>query len=127
MRSRRTRSGDLQAETLLDDLTALVQALADSTSLPTDTAGDFADKAVNLRETETLMAIKGILGQKEAQVRKALERARAGTYGLCEDCGQPISKERREVCPEATRCLECQAKHERIEGRYQPSYAMQFG
>jgi DnaK suppressor protein len=46
------------------------------------------------------------------QVEHALHRALAGTYGLCEDCGQQIPPRRLEVVPAATLCVRCQSRHE---------------
>ena len=37
----------------------------------------------------------------------ALDRIRAGTYGICLDCRSPISYERLWVIPEATVCADC--------------------
>jgi RNA polymerase-binding transcription factor DksA len=31
----------------------------------------------------------------------------AGTYGICERCGQPISLERLEALPWAVLCIDC--------------------
>jgi RNA polymerase-binding protein DksA len=43
----------------------------------------------------------------------ALERIEAGTFGICETCGQPISEERLEAIPYATQCIDCRRKGER--------------
>jgi DnaK suppressor protein len=42
----------------------------------------------------------------------ALARIAAGTYGICEDCAQPIDRARLEAAPAAARCVNCQRKHE---------------
>lgn len=47
------------------------------------------------------------------EVDAALARMRAGTYGECRDCGEPIALARLSAYPIATRCLACQAKHEK--------------
>ncbi|MER5930471.1 TraR/DksA C4-type zinc finger protein [Streptomyces sp. NPDC002054] len=47
------------------------------------------------------------------QTQRALERLDAGTYGLCESCGQPIGKARMQAFPRATLCVECKQKQER--------------
>jgi RNA polymerase-binding transcription factor DksA len=39
-------------------------------------------------------------------IRRARQRIADGTYGVCEVCGKPIPKERLEVRPWATRCVE---------------------
>jgi RNA polymerase-binding transcription factor DksA len=41
------------------------------------------------------------------EVRAALERLDAGTYGLCEACGTAIPLERLEAMPHARRCVRC--------------------
>ena len=46
------------------------------------------------------------------EVDAALARLRAGSYGLCVDCGDAIAPARLSAYPTATRCLECQQTHE---------------
>jgi DnaK suppressor protein len=46
-------------------------------------------------------------------VDAALARMRAGTYGECVDCEQPIAGARLIAHPTAQRCVPCQEKHER--------------
>jgi RNA polymerase-binding transcription factor len=43
------------------------------------------------------------------QVKRALQRLDAGTYGDCTDCGEPIPLQRLLVQPAAQRCAACQA------------------
>jgi RNA polymerase-binding transcription factor len=45
-----------------------------------------------------------------AEVDRALEKVDEGTYGLCDECGQPISSERLEAIPSATLCVTCSAR-----------------
>ncbi|MFJ2816934.1 TraR/DksA family transcriptional regulator [Streptomyces sp. NPDC087294] len=47
------------------------------------------------------------------QTEHALQRLDAGTYGLCENCGNPIGKARMQAFPRATLCVECKQKQER--------------
>lgn len=64
------------------------------------------DQAANLalrRNQEALLA----------QVEMALARMDAGTYGLCERCGEPIDYARLKAIPYATLCIECQTHTER--------------
>lgn len=51
--------------------------------------------------------------QLEAQlssIRAALARVKAGTYGLCVECGIAISPERLEYVPEAPYCVACKER-----------------
>jgi DnaK suppressor protein len=41
-------------------------------------------------------------------ILKALQMLELGTYGICSDCGNPISEKRLLLYPNATRCLACQ-------------------
>lgn len=45
-----------------------------------------------------------------SKANRALERVEAGTYGICESCGQSIPVERLEVLPYSTLCVECAAR-----------------
>ena len=42
-----------------------------------------------------------------ALIEEALARIKAGTYGICEDCGKPIPKVRLNVLPYAASCVRC--------------------
>lgn len=48
-----------------------------------------------------------------AQIVMALRRLEDGTYGLCEDCGEPIDTRRLHALPATPYCTACQAIHER--------------
>jgi len=50
------------------------------------------------------------------EVEAALARMRAGTYGECRDCGEPIALARLSAYPTAMRCLACQQRHEKKVG-----------
>jgi DnaK suppressor protein len=50
----------------------------------------------------------------EVQVlRHALAKFEDGSYGLCEECGQPIGASRLLARPEARLCITCQTRAER--------------
>ena len=48
-----------------------------------------------------------------AAIEAALQRLEAGTYGICERCGQPIGDERLAARPAAVTCIRCAAKGSR--------------
>jgi DnaK suppressor protein len=50
------------------------------------------------------------------EVDAALARMRAGTYGECRDCSEPIAPARLSAYPTAMRCLTCQQLHEKKIG-----------
>jgi DnaK suppressor protein len=55
--------------------------------------------------TESLIA-----GARAAlrDVLRALRRMDAGSYGSCEQCGEPLPIERLEVLPQVAQCMSCQ-------------------
>ena len=60
------------------------------------------------------------LAMKRKELRRiddALERLDQGAYGPCEDCDTDIAEERLAIMPFATRCVECERKHEVEEPR----------
>ena len=48
-----------------------------------------------------------------AQVEHALQKLDGGTYGLCDNCGQPINPARLEALPQANLCVNCKALQEK--------------
>ena len=48
-------------------------------------------------------------------IDRALADIDAGRYGTCVECEEPIAAKRLKALPFATRCVECQAKSERLE------------
>jgi DnaK suppressor protein len=53
-----------------------------------------------------------------AKIDEALSRIEDGTYGYCEETGEPISIKRLEARPIATLSIEAQERHERRERVY---------
>jgi len=71
-------------------------------------------------ETERLYeyALKDRERRSVTELIYALKRIDEGVYGICEDCGNPISEKRLQVAPAATQCIECKVeaeKQERVE------------
>lgn len=54
------------------------------------------------------------------KIREALERIEHGSFGVCEDCGQPIEEKRLKVRPVTSQCIECKEDEERRERRDRP-------
>ena len=82
---------------------------SDELSVVDQHPADVADMTV---QREVDYTIKGIVEQEEQQVQEAMQRRTEGRYGICEDCGRPIPKERLEARPHATFCVDCQKKRE---------------
>ncbi|MFI8339809.1 TraR/DksA family transcriptional regulator [Streptomyces sp. NPDC085639] len=79
-----------------------------------DGAGDDqADTGTKNITRESELALAANASSMLEQTERALERLEAGTYGLCETCGQPIGKARMQAFPRATLCVDCKQKQER--------------
>ena len=46
------------------------------------------------------------------EIEEALERLRDGSYGICADCGMPISRKRLDAIPWARYCVSCQDRRQ---------------
>ncbi len=60
-------------------------------------------------ELEKRLGLEKRLVESLNDVEHALEKYEAGTYGLCDSCGQPIEEGRLEAIPQASLCLKCKA------------------
>ena len=70
-------------------------------------SGDSAEQAQERENDEVVDAIGNETTLSIRAVAAALERIAAGTYGVCENCGEEIGEARLKVVPEATRCVNC--------------------
>jgi DnaK suppressor protein len=50
-----------------------------------------------------------------SKIQQALGRIDAGTFGLCQSCGEPISAARLRVRPVTELCIDCKRESERLE------------
>jgi RNA polymerase-binding transcription factor DksA len=63
------------------------------------------------RSDDEVMDEMGQVGQEELKaIDAALDRVANGTFGICVNCGQPISPERLAVVPYTPFCQECAAE-----------------
>ena len=91
----------------------LVHLQDDNNVLP-----DLADRAST--ETDRSLELRTRDRQRKliAKIEAALKRIDEGTYGFCEETGEPISLRRLDARPIATLSIEAQERHERRERVY---------
>jgi DnaK suppressor protein len=79
---------------------------------------DIADRATS--ETERALELRARDRQRKliAKIDSAIARLDDGTYGYCEETGEPISLKRLDARPIATLSVEAQERHERRERVY---------
>jgi len=66
------------------------------------------DEANEVEEYGNLLPIENTLEIELEKINKALEKIKDKKYGLCEECGKPISLARLEIYPQADYCKKCQ-------------------
>ena len=90
------------------------------TTLHEDTAqhSDLADRATS--ESERALELRTRDRQRKLinKIDAAIARIDDGSYGYCEETGEPISLRRLDARPIATLSLEAQERHERRERVY---------
>lgn len=74
----------------------------------TDRASVETDRALELRTRDRARKLI-------SKIDQAIERIENGTYGYCEESGEPIGLRRLEARPIATMTIEAQERHERME------------
>ena len=81
----------------------------------TENHPDLADRATS--ETDRALELRTRDRQRKliSKIDEALRRIEDGSYGYCEETGEPISLARLEARPVATLSLEAQERHERRE------------
>ncbi len=84
----------------------------------TENHPDFADRASS--ETDRALELRTRDRQRKliAKIDSALRRIEDGSYGFCEETGEPISLKRLDARPIATLSIEAQERHERREKVY---------
>ncbi|MFI1966643.1 TraR/DksA C4-type zinc finger protein [Streptomyces pathocidini] len=103
-----------EAERLRDELLASEEAITGLMRDSGDGAGDDqADTGTKNITREHELALAANAREMLLQTERAMERLDAGTYGLCESCGNPIGKARMQAFPRATLCVDCKQKQER--------------
>ena len=94
----------IQSEDTLDDLRQGGLNQPDDI----DRASLETDKSLDLRTKDRIRKLI-------TKIDEALDRIEDGTYGYCEETGEPIGIERLEARPVATLSIEAQERHERME------------
>lgn len=87
-----------------------------------DSSGDIsshpfhmADAASGAFETEFNIGLAASEQELLYNIDQALRRIQEGTYGICEECGEPISKNRLKAVPFANYCIKHQEMQEKNE------------
>jgi RNA polymerase-binding protein DksA len=105
-----------ERDRLLHELTAMGQQLRQVEELglvEQSSEDDYGDVATETFEREKGFALETSVQGMLRMVEDALRKLDAGTYGICERCGQPIDVERLRALPFARLCIRCKTEEER--------------
>ena len=80
-------------------------------------SADIVDQASSYTEKSVEMKALNRSRKLISKINAALQRLKDGTYGFCEETGEPIGLKRLEARPVATLSLEAQEMHEKAEKR----------
>ena len=112
---------ELRRHSQIDEELKRVQARTEKLNIQlrqeSDSTGDEADKANDLVQRATGMALGHHLQRELQQLIHAKKRFVQGLATVCEDCGQPIEPARLEILVGVTRCVKCQWRTEQKTGR----------
>ena len=104
---------DWKEDILRESRETLVHLQAETENHP-----DIADRATS--ETDRALELRTRDRQRKliSKIDEALRRIEDGSYGYCEETGEPISLKRLDARPIATLSIEAQERHERRERVY---------
>ena len=89
------------------------QIVESSKEMGQDGIQDIGDEAANIYNKQVLLSLNENERLRLKEVDESLDRIENGTYGICEECGGPISLKRLEVRPVAKYCVPCLTKLEK--------------
>lgn len=101
-------------EDLVEESTETLQNLQENSA----NAADLADRASQETDRALELRTRDRFRKLISKIDEALDRLENGTYGYCEETGEPISINRLVARPIATLSVEAQERHERMERTY---------
>ena len=99
----------------MDELLTEAKKTASGRTLPQNESPDFLDQASMETDSSFAFRIEERQSRLIRKIKDALIRLEDGTFGICEECGGEISKQRLEARPIATLCIKCKEKQEAEE------------
>ena len=77
------------------------------------------DRASHESDRNFLLRIKDRERKLVLKIKEAIARIETGTYGICEECSDPISEKRLIARPVTTLCINCKTSMEEDENKLQ--------
>ena len=89
------------------------QIVESSNEMGQDGIQDIGDEAANIYNKQVLLSLNENERMRLQEADESLDRIESETYGICEECGEPIGLKRLEVRPVAKYCVPCKTKLEK--------------
>ncbi|NOY70439.1 MAG: RNA polymerase-binding protein DksA [Deltaproteobacteria bacterium] len=99
----------------IDDLLKQADGTVSGMNNPRESFPDPTDRATYEADRNFELRIRDREHKLIKKVKKALDRISAGSFGICEKCGDEISFERLKARPVTTLCIDCKTKQETFE------------
>lgn len=99
---------DLRRNTLIE----IKEKVKSGTAATSQEIGDIYDQASEERDRELELLLGDRERNKLLMIDEAFARLKEGTYGLCEECGDPINPKRLRIVPFTRTCVDCQTDKE---------------
>ena len=93
-------------------------ALKNELALSPDDLPDETDLAVSAINQSLVFKLRNRERQLLTKVSQALTRLDEGTFGMCQECEEPIEPRRLEARPVSTLCIACKEREEHREKVY---------
>jgi len=99
---------------LREELLSLVQKTTENErEYPSSEVGDSIDQAADSSARELLFELNHSERRKLEDIDRALQKIEQGRFGICEKCGDRISRKRLQAVPYAHFCIKCKARMEK--------------
>lgn len=86
--------------------------------IPQEELADETDLAASELTQSLLFRLRDRERQLLGKIDYALSRIEDGSFGMCDDCEEPIERKRLEARPVSTLCIACKEREERAEKIY---------
>lgn len=93
-------------------ITQLSEFRNNAKELEPEIAQDVGDKAESSYTKDFLLHLSESERERLLLIDGALKKIEKGDYGVCNNCGKPISQKRLNAIPWTPYCIECQEKQE---------------
>ncbi len=99
-----------QKESILNEAESAMNTLPEQTVFP-----DLGDQASAETDRSFMLRLRGREQRLLKKIEEAIERIDAGSFGICETCGEEIDVKRLKARPVTTMCIACKTEQEEEE------------